>query len=34
MEIGLGDDLDICSEVDRHDIVAEMRDQAITRAGA
>lgn len=34
VEIGLGDDLDICSEVDRHDIVAEMRDQAIIRAGA
>jgi 2-phosphosulfolactate phosphatase len=34
MEIGLGDDLDICSELDRHDIVAEMRDRAITRAGS
>ena len=32
-EIGLGDDLDLCAEVDRHDIVAEMVDQAITRAG-
>ncbi len=29
VEIGLGDDLDICSEVDRHDLVAEMRDQVI-----
>jgi 2-phosphosulfolactate phosphatase len=34
IEIGLGDDLDICAEVDRHDLVAELRDQAITRAGA
>jgi 2-phosphosulfolactate phosphatase len=34
IEIGLGDDLDICADVDRHDIVAEMRDQAITLAGA
>jgi len=33
VEIGLGDDLDICAEVDRHDVVAEMRDQAITLAG-
>jgi 2-phosphosulfolactate phosphatase len=34
IEIGLGDDLDVCAEVDRHDVVAEMRDQAITLAGA
>ena len=34
VEIGLGDDLDICCDVDRHDIVATMNDQAITRAGA
>ncbi len=33
IEIGLGADLDICADVDRHDIVVEMRDQAITRAG-
>lgn len=33
-EIGLEDDLDICADVDRHDFVAEMVDQAITRAGA
>lgn len=32
--IGLGDDLDICCDVDRHDIVVHMKDQAITRAGA
>lgn len=30
MAIGLGDDLDICADVDRHAIVPEMRDQAIT----
>jgi 2-phosphosulfolactate phosphatase len=29
VDIGLGDDLDICAQVDRHDIVAEMRDQVI-----
>jgi 2-phosphosulfolactate phosphatase len=34
IEIGLGDDLQLCSEVDRHDIVAEMSDQAITRTEA
>jgi 2-phosphosulfolactate phosphatase len=34
LEIGLGDDLEICAEVDRHDLLAEMVDQAITRAGA
>ena len=34
IEIGLGDDLDICCDVDRHDIVVHMKDQAITRAGA
>jgi 2-phosphosulfolactate phosphatase len=33
LEIGLGDDLDVCAEIDRHDIVAEMRNQAIVRAG-
>ncbi|HSH75671.1 MAG TPA: 2-phosphosulfolactate phosphatase, partial [Longimicrobiales bacterium] len=33
VEIGFGDDLEICAELDRHDIVAEMRDQAIVRAG-
>jgi 2-phosphosulfolactate phosphatase len=31
IEIGLEEDLQLCSEVDRHDIVAEMRNQAITR---
>lgn len=30
--IGFGHDLEICADVDRHDIVAEMRDQAITLA--
>ena len=34
VEIGMGDDLDICAHVDRHDIVAEMSDQAIIRSGA
>lgn len=29
-EIGLEGDLDICAEVDRHDVVAEMQDQVIT----
>ena len=33
VEIGLGEDLDVCAEVDRHDVVAEMRNQAIVRAG-
>lgn len=33
VEIGLGDDLDICADVDRHDVVAEMSDQAIIRSG-
>lgn len=32
VEIGLGDDLDICADVDRHDVVVVMKDQAITRA--
>lgn len=32
--IGLADDLALCAEIDRHDFVAEMVDQAITRAGA
>jgi len=31
--IGLENDLDLCVEVDRHDIVPEMRDQTITVAG-
>jgi 2-phosphosulfolactate phosphatase len=30
IEIGLGDDLEICAHIDRHAIVPEMRDQAIT----
>jgi 2-phosphosulfolactate phosphatase len=34
IEIGLADDLAICADVDRHDIVVEMNDQTITRAGA
>lgn len=34
VEIGMGDDLDVCADVDRHDIVAEMTDQAIIRSGA
>lgn len=34
LEIGLGEDLVICSDVDRHDILVEMREKAITRAGA
>lgn len=34
IEIGLGDDLEICCDVDRHDLVVHMKDQAITRAGA
>lgn len=33
IEIGLEDDLKICADVDRHDIVVHMEDQAITRAG-
>jgi 2-phosphosulfolactate phosphatase len=33
IEIGLADDLDICADVDRHDIVVVMSDQAITRSG-
>jgi len=33
IEIGLGDDLAVCCDVDRHDIVAQMKDQAVTRAG-
>jgi len=32
IEIGLGDDLGLCAEVDRHGIVVEMSDQGITRA--
>ena len=34
IEIGLEGDLSICADVDRHDIVVEMSDQQITRAGA
>ena len=34
IDIGLEDDLAICADVDRHDIVVEMHDQQITRAGA
>jgi 2-phosphosulfolactate phosphatase len=30
--IGLSEDLELCAEVDRHDIVPEMRDQSITLA--
>ena len=30
VDIGLEDDLALCAEVDRHDIVAEVRDQVIT----
>lgn len=33
VEIGLGDDLDICAEVDRHGVVAEMRNQTIVLTG-
>lgn len=33
VEIGLGDDLEICAQLDRHNIVAEMRDQAIVLIG-
>jgi len=33
-DIGLGDDLEVCAQVDRHDVVAEMRDQSIILAGA
>jgi 2-phosphosulfolactate phosphatase len=33
VEIGLGDDLEVCADVDRHDIVAEKKDQAIVRTG-
>ena len=32
IDIGLGADLDICADLDRHDLVAEMRDQAIILA--
>ena len=32
VEIGMGDDLNICADVDRHDIVAEMSDQSIIRS--
>jgi 2-phosphosulfolactate phosphatase len=34
IEIGMGGDLDVCADVDRHDVVAALMDQAITRAGA
>ena len=33
-DIGLAGDLELCGEVDRHDIVPMMRDQAITLSGA
>jgi 2-phosphosulfolactate phosphatase len=33
IEIGLEDDIQICADVDRHDIVVAMVDQAITRVG-
>jgi phosphosulfolactate phosphohydrolase-like enzyme len=33
-EIGLAGDFEICGEVDRHDIVPMMHNQAITLAGA
>lgn len=33
VEIGLGDDLELCAQLDRHDVAAEMRDQAIVLAG-
>jgi 2-phosphosulfolactate phosphatase len=33
-EVGLEGDLEICTDIDRHDFVAEMVDQAIVRAGA
>ena len=32
-DIGLASDLDVCGDVDRHDIVPVMRDQAITLLG-
>ena len=32
--VGLEDDLALCAEVDRHDVLVEMLDQSITRAGA
>lgn len=32
LAIGMGEDLDICADIDRHDIVAQMSDQAITRS--
>ncbi len=34
IRVGLGDDLALCADVDRHDFVVEMVDQSITRAGA
>ena len=33
VEIGLGHDLEICADIDRHDIVVVMSDQAIRRSG-
>ncbi|HKJ02320.1 MAG TPA: 2-phosphosulfolactate phosphatase [Longimicrobiales bacterium] len=33
-EIGLGADLAICGQVDRHHLVAELRDQALVAAGS
>jgi 2-phosphosulfolactate phosphatase len=32
--IGMGADLDVCADVDRHELVAELRDKVITRASA
>jgi 2-phosphosulfolactate phosphatase len=32
VEVGLGEDLDVCAQVDRHHVVAEMRDRAIVLA--
>ena len=34
MDIGLSDDLDICAQLDRHDIVPVMNDHTITLAGS
>jgi 2-phosphosulfolactate phosphatase len=31
VEIGLGEDLDVCAAIDRHDVVAELRNQAFVR---
>lgn len=34
IDIGLEADLEVCADVDRHRVVAELKDQAITLAGA